>query len=79
MVFEVANGWVGKRRLMKAATGKNKPVMAKTLKKKNNQRGHKVGKVELKRYAKPAKPIRTRIIAAGIVERTEGDDIVKCN
>jgi len=62
--------------LRNAETGRNNPVTANTLKKKNNQRGPKVGSVDFKRYIKPNHPIVARIDAAGIVDFTEGDDII---
>lgn len=76
IALSVAGGWVGKRRFRKAATGRRMPAIANTLKKKNNQRGHRVGKAAINRYVKPAQPIKARMIAAGSVERVDGDDIV---
>jgi hypothetical protein len=76
MALSVAGGFVGNRRFRKAATGSRMPAIANTLKKKNNQRGHKVGKAAMNRYIKPAQPIKAKMIAAGSVERVDGDDIV---
>jgi hypothetical protein len=76
MAFNVAGGWVGKRRFRKAASGSRIPDIANILKKKNSQRGQRVGKAAMNRYVTPAQPIKARMIAAGSVERTDGDDII---
>jgi len=61
-----AGGDVGKRQLRKADTGKNVPAIAMTIRKKNNQRGPKVGRVDRTRITNPAQPTKAKISAAGI-------------
>jgi hypothetical protein len=68
----VAGGTVGNLLLRKATTGKAVPVIAKTPKKKNNQRGPTVGIVFWIRRYNPPQPKTPRIIAVGINELTEG-------
>jgi hypothetical protein len=49
------------------------PVIASTLRKKNNQRGPTVGRVEMNKAINPPQPIIKRNIAAGRKLATRGD------
>jgi hypothetical protein len=60
--------------LRKAITGRVVPVVASTLRKKNNHLGPTVGMVRLTKKYKPPQPRIARIIAAGMKVRTCGDD-----
>jgi hypothetical protein len=72
----VAAGLEGKRRLRKATIGREVPVKAITLKKKNSHLGPNVGIVKLINRNKPPQPIRARIKAAGINAVTRGEEFV---
>ena len=64
---------LGKRRLRKATMGNIVPVIAKTVRKKNNQRGPTVGKVEIVKANNPPQPMIKRIKAVGRKLATRGE------
>jgi len=64
---------LGNRRLRKAVIGNVVPVIARTHKKKNNQRGPTVGSVETMRDIKPPQPMINRNIEAGRKFATRGE------
>jgi hypothetical protein len=66
-------GVLGKRRLRKAVIGNTVPVIARTQRKKNNQRGPTVGRVVMVRAIKPPQPKIKSKIAAGRKLATRGE------
>jgi hypothetical protein len=69
----VGGGVLGKRRLRKAVIGNAVPVIARTHKKKNSQRGPTVGRDVIMRTIKPPQPIINRKIEAGRKFATRGE------
>jgi hypothetical protein len=67
-------GVVWKRWLRNATIGREVPVKANTLRKKNIHRGPTVGMVKFMRAYRPPQPIKARINAAGTKVFTGGDD-----
>jgi hypothetical protein len=59
--------------LRKAVIGSVVPVIARTHKKKNNQRGPTVGRVETIKTIRPPQPIINRKIEAGKKLATRGE------
>jgi len=65
---------LGKRRLRNATIGNIVPVIAKTVRKKNNQRGPTVGIVEIVKAINPPQPMIKRIKAVGRKLATRGEE-----
>jgi hypothetical protein len=61
MIYFSAGGVLGKRLLRKYVIGMAVPVSATTPRKKNNQRGPRVGKVVKMMMTNPVHPVRKRM------------------
>jgi hypothetical protein len=73
MIAEVGRGVLGKRRFIKAMTGRAVPVRAITTRKKNSQRGPTVGRVLSTSAASPPQPVTMSRMDTGTNEVIEGE------
>jgi len=71
----VGGGVLGKRRLRKAVIGSVVPVIARTHRKKNNQRGPTVGRLVTMRAIKPPQPMINKKMEAGRKLATRGEEL----